>query len=155
MCAHSFCPSKLGEVREDVNSPPIPGASTVLPHYSPMHRRCCGPACRAEGRRVKVFLKPTTASELSGPPRYIVDSGAAYHIANSGECSKELLAGASNLDPALEMSTVNGRVTVTDGFKIEVPALKKGMEFALLPHSPSLISLGRLCMLDGFSLHWP
>ena len=29
------------------------------------------------------------------------------------------------------------------------------MEFALLPHSPSIISLGRLCMLSGFSLHWP
>ena len=37
----------------------------------------------------------------------------------------------------------------------QVPALKKGMEFALLPHSPSIISLGRLCMLSGFSLHWP
>ena len=29
------------------------------------------------------------------------------------------------------------------------------MEFTLLPQSPSIISLGRLCMLDGFSLHWP
>ena len=24
-----------------------------------------------------------------------------------------------------------------------------------MPESPSIISLGRLCMLDGFSLHWP
>ena len=100
-------------------------------------------------------LKPKDDTKLSGPLRYIVDSGSAFHIANKRELSSELLARVCNLDPALKMETVNGSLTVSDGLHIEVPALKRGMKFALLPHSPSIISLGRLCMLDGFSLHWP
>ena len=69
-----------------------------------------------------VTLKLVAASALSGPLRFIVDSGSAFDIANSAECSRELLVRVINLDPALEMSTVNGPITVTDGFKIEVPA---------------------------------
>ena len=97
-----------------------------------------------------VTLKPKEASVLSGPLRYIMDSGSAFDIANLDECSMELLARVVNLDPALEMSTVNGQITVADGLKIEVPALRKGLEFALLPNSLSIISFGRRCMLDGF-----
>ena len=44
---------------------------------------------------------------------------------------------------------------LTDGLRIEVLALKRGLDFALLLHSLNIISLGRLCMLDGHSLHWP
>ena len=33
--------------------------------------------------------------------------------------SRDLLARVTDLDPALEMSTVNGVITVVDGFKIE------------------------------------
>ena len=108
-----------------------------------------------QGRQFKVKLKPKSDSILSGPIRYIVDSGSAFHIANRRECSHELLAKVVDLDPALEMSTVNGNLTVTDGLRLEVPALKDRLTFALLPNSPSIISLGRLCMLEGFSLHWP
>ena len=82
-----------------------------------------------------------------------MDSGSAFDIAKLSECSKGLLARVANLDPELEMSTVNGVITVVDGPKIEVPALKKGLDFALLPNSPSIISLGRRCMLDGFAFH--
>merc|ERR1712107_876117 len=64
-------------------------------------------------------------------------------------------AKVCNLDPAPGMSTVNEHLTVRGGLRIEVPTLKKGVDFTLLPDSPSIISLGRLCMLDGFSLHWP
>ena len=53
------------------------------------------------------------------------------------------------------MSTVNGQVTVDRGLRIEVPALKRGLNFALMPNSPSIISLGRRCMLEGYSFYWP
>ena len=151
-CAHQFCSkstfcgdfngSKFGECREACCSPPAVAAKTgELPHESPLYRRPCGPACRVQGRRVRVQLKPKSDSILCGPLRYIVDSGSAFHIANKREISSELLARVCNLDPALEMSTVNGHLTVSDGLRIEVPALRRGMEFALLPHSPSIISL--------------
>ena len=170
-CAHSFCSSskstfcgafnspKFGGCREACCPPPPVAASmekqVELPHDSPLYRDPCGPSCRVQGRRVRVRLKPKSSSDLCGPLRYIIDSGSAFDIANLKECSSALLARVCNLDPSLEMSTVNGHITVTDGLRIEVPALRRNMQFALLPHSPSIISLGRFCMLSGFSLHWP
>ena len=142
-CSSSLCPSKSGDVCKQIRFC-IPGLSQpVLP------------GARSSGRRVTLTLKPVAASALSGPLRFIVDSGSAFDIANSAECSRELLARVINLDPTLEMSTVNGPITVNDRLKNDVPALRKGMEFALLPNSPSIISLGRRCMLDGFEFHWP
>ena len=70
---------------------------------------------------MRVSVKPAAASALSGPLRFIMDSGSAFDIANSKECSRELLARVIGLDPPLEMSTVNGVITVVDGLKIEVP----------------------------------
>ena len=168
-CAHKFCPpkptlcglfqrSKFDECREACCSSSDTLAATSvedIPHNSPVYEKSCGPSCRAQGSRVRVRLRPKSNGSLRGPIRFIVDSGSAFHIANKGECSPELLARICNLDPALEMSTVNGHITVEDGLEIEVPALKQGIQFALLPNSPSIISLGRLCMLSGYSLHWP
>ena len=53
------------------------------------------------------------------------------------------------------MSTVNGNIAIHEGLRMAVPALEKDMEFALLPNSPPIISIGRRCMLDGFEFHWP
>ena len=105
-CAHSFCSSskstlcgafnspKFGGCREACCPPPLPAAMSIeeIPHDSPLHRNPCGPACRAQGRRVRVQLKPNSNSPLLGPLRYIIDSGSAFHIANKSECSSELLA---------------------------------------------------------------
>ena len=46
----------------------------------------------------------------------------SFDIANLDECSRELLAKVSIFNPALEMHTVNGRLTVRDGLRIEIPA---------------------------------
>ena len=104
---------------------------------------------------MRVVLRPAAASSLSGPLRFIVDSGSSFDIANMKECTRGSLARVVGLNPPLKMCTVNGNVTVANGLRIEVPALRKGLRFALMPHSPSIISLGRRCMLDGYAFHWP
>ena len=102
----------------------LPGDLPCLPNCL-----CTRQTRRADGRRVRVVLRPATASSLSGPLRFIVDSGSCFDIANMKECTRSALARVINLDRPLEMSTVNGPVTVSKGLRIEVPALKKGVDF--------------------------
>ena len=151
-CTSPLCPTDCMEssaVRKEIRFQ-LPDDSSCLPDCL-----CTRQTRRADGRRVRVVLRPAAASSLSGPLRFIVDSGSCFDIANMKECTRRSLARVIGLDPPLEMSTVNGRVTVTKGLRIEVPALKKGVDFALMPNSPSIISLGRRCMLDGYAFHWP
>ena len=149
--ACQFCPSKSCESSNAMTTQPPPKAASQ--EIETKRSRCRQLCCRPHSKRVQAFLRPCAASTLRGPLRYIADTGSAFNIANSDECSRALLAKIVGLEPAWEMSTVNGPLTVKDGLRIEVPALKEGKTFAVLPHSPSIISLGRLCMLDGYSLH--
>ena len=128
-CSLSECPSKSrGDCRKvSFNIPGVPETATLRPPRSRSSRNACvglcKPAKRSDGAHVTVTLKPAAGSVLSGPLRYILDSGSAFNIANRDECSDELLAEIINLHPAWVMSTCNGTVTVQDGIRLVVPAL--------------------------------
>ena len=101
-CAHKFCKPKStfcggfngskfdGCRKACCSSPEVAPICEDLPHESPLYANPCGPACLVQGRRVRVQLKPKDDTKLSGPLRYIVDSGSAFHIANKRELSSEL-----------------------------------------------------------------
>ena len=103
-----------------------------------------------------MVLRPAGAASVpQGLEYYIADTGSSFDIVPIRECSDDLLAGQLRLERSLEMSTVNGNVSVNEALRIAIPALEKDLEFALVPNSPLIISIGRRCMLDGFEFHWP
>ena len=102
-----------------------------------------------------MILRPATAAQKSkGPKRYIADTGSAFDIVPIMECDDEVLTQKFVLRKALEMSTVNGPVKVNEGIRLAVPTLNRDIEFVLMPDSPPIVSVGKLCIQKGYQFHW-
>ena len=55
----------------------------------------------------------------------------------------------------ISMATVNGPLSVEEAISVHVPNLERTVEFIIVKDSPPLLSVGRLCMLEGYGFFWP
>ena len=88
-----------------------------LPGSSACPSGCCNrPTRRADGRQVRVVLRPVAASALSGPLRFIVDSGSS-HVGSSHFGSSKL--GSSPLAQAMVTQAILTQVILTQAFSAQ------------------------------------
>ena len=88
------------------------------------------------------------------PCKWIIDSGAGLHIVSRKDLSQ--LGGAEIKQAAkpLNLQTAGGKVRADKAAVVEVERLGKKTEVIVLDDCPSVLSLGRMCMEEGYSFHW-
>ena len=91
-----------------------------------------------------------------GPNRFILDSGASFHIISRTDLTEDQIKSIYKMDAAIEIETVNGTVSTTEVVDLVLLGLwDHEITAIVVDGSPPLISLGRLCFLNGFSFKWP
>jgi hypothetical protein len=55
----------------------------------------------------------------------------------------------------VELSTANGRMVVEKEVLMQVGPFQQHVSPLLLEHSPPVLSVGKRCMEEGYSFHWP
>ena len=92
-----------------------------------------------------------------GIRRFIVDSGAAVDVINPSAISEsELLTRAPFTDKEIEFTTAAGKAHPEATVSVEMAELDGRVSSAFVfKDSPNLISLGRLCQLEGYRFEWP
>ena len=115
-----------------------------------------GPAVRVKLRADDgVACEEEAWASLSVPyAPWICDSGASFHIVSSQDLKGLDVVRTRNV-PAITVNTANGAVKVTQEALVEVGQLKQNVWAKVLRTStPKLLSLGALCMDDGYSFVW-
>ena len=101
--------------------------------------------------------KPGTKGKVLplGRREWIVDSGSSFDILSPYDLSKTDEKNVYSLSDAVGMNTADGQVTAEKGLMKRVFKNTEKIECLLLPNSPSLLSLGRLCLEAGYRFEWP
>ena len=88
--------------------------------------------------------------------KFVIDSGAALHVINDNYMSEAERKFMHNLRKPIELWTANGKTSAVKGAQFDFPSLDGAQVRAVvMSESPCLLSLGRLCMVNGISFHWP
>ena len=103
------------------------------------------------GDLCKVLNKGGTA--MPSPSTWIVDSGTCQHLLQKSD--KPRKQKAHELDQPMPLRTANGPVDVYDATDTQIKPLGHKLETALLDKTPNALSMGRMCVLDGYDFHWP
>ena len=80
-----------------------------------------------------------------GTRTYVVDSGASYHIMSNSDLTEHERESIRKLNPPIPLQTANGLIQAKSAVKIHIIELDLEVEALILPNSPPLLSLGRLC----------
>jgi hypothetical protein len=89
-----------------------------------------------------------------GPRRYIVDSGASFHLVSKETLSEEEQGTISPLEDPIPIQTANGEVVVSETCRIYVHELGIYLRAHLLDCTVAVLSLGLLCDKEGYSYSW-
>ena len=81
---------------------------------------------------------------------FIADTGTSFFILPEEELSPATRKRIHTLSSSIAMSTVNGPLDVDQGVSIRIPNLDRRIDFVVVKDSPPLLSIGRLCMIEGF-----
>ena len=88
--------------------------------------------------------------------RWIVDSGSAFDIISKGEITVEETQSLKLMDESLWIITANGELEASETCEIYMPWSKNNIKATVLETStPSLLSLGKRCMLHGRGIRIP
>ena len=89
-----------------------------------------------------------------GRREWIVDSGSSFDILSPHDLSKSEEKKVYNLVDPMCMNTADGQIVAEKGLMKRVFPDSDKIECLLLPNSPSLLSLGRLCIEAGCNFEW-
>ena len=84
----------------------------------------------------------------------MVDSGASYHIVSGCELTECERKTIRKLHPPVPVQTANGLIQAKSAVKIHIVELDLEVEALILPNSPPLLSLGRLCCEHEVKYVW-
>ena len=108
-----------------------------------------------EPLRVKIYKPQAAWAQSHGPVEFIADTGSSFYVLPQEEISERMRRKIHQLAKPINMATVNGSITVDSAVRVAVPNLDREVEFIIVADSPPLLSVGRLCMLEGFGFFWP
>ena len=86
----------------------------------------------------------------ANPCKWIIDSGAGFHLVGRKRLASNGVEVKEAAKPLI-LSTANGRVGADKVAVVEVEKLGTEAEAIVLDDSPSVISLGRKCVEEGWS----
>ena len=105
--------------------------------------------------RVRLYRPTAAFAQSNGPVEFIVDTGASFYILPEEEISGRMRKRIQKMAKGISMATVNGSIVADQCITISLPNLDRTVEFVIVKDSPPLLSVGRLCMLEGFGFFWP
>ena len=94
-------------------------------------------------------------SNPCGPERWLVDTGSAFDLIGKQDVPEWCVMLATPTDGTVELSTANGRMAVTKEVLMQVGSFQQHVTPLLLESSPPVLSVGKRCMEEGYSCHWP
>ena len=86
--------------------------------------------------------------------RFIIDSGASYHLIGDDDLTQRERKTFKDLDSPIELQSANGLVTVTQTALIDVRPLDLRVRAHVLPEAQLLLSLGRLIRYNNLRCIW-
>ena len=84
---------------------------------------------------------------------WVVDSGATFDTVPLGYAKQEDLQRVPLLTP-IEINTANGPAVAEHGVVLQLPGMPEYVCATEMPDSPALMSVGRRCMVHGYSFVW-
>ena len=108
-----------------------------------------------EPLRVKVYVPTVAYAQPHGLLEFIAGTGTSFFVLPEENVSERMRKRIHTLAKPLAMATVNGLLTVSEAINVGVPNLDRSIEFIVVKDSPPLLSVGRLCMLEGLGFYWP
>lgn len=84
---------------------------------------------------VPSIVVAATETEHSDP-RWILDTGASVHL-----CGKAVNGQIIDLEPPVTLETANGQITVSDGVRIDIEGVGKGIPCAKMPCDVQALSI--------------
>ena len=96
------------------------------------------------------------AFDKAGPTEYLGDTGAGDHMISLSELPDFYENLVRDLDNPVVLNTANGLITVTQYVTVQLPlGNEQTIDMLLLPETPAVISIGKLCNDHDFIFHWP
>ena len=94
----------------------------------------------------------SSASAIEGGPAYwLMDSGSTFHLLSADDLPDDSLIEKCD---AVRLSTASGQVTVSEQTEVYLKPFKGPTTHLVMKEAPAVLSVGRLCMDQGFSFHW-
>ncbi len=97
--------------------------------------------------------KPFSALPVKGG-EWIVDSGSSFDIISPKDMTKRECKEVYALDDSVPLYTAQGEAVAESAVALTPFNDGTEVECLVLPNSPALLSLGRLCMETGCGFHW-
>ena len=123
----------------------------------------CGYRCRGrEGfcTKCKDAVAPPTfaaaAVNHEANLEIIADTGSEEDLISHSDLEVHFRDKARKIPSTpISLITANGAVDADTKHEVYVEALKDSLQFVELPSTPAVCSVGKKCMEQGFSFHWP
>ena len=113
-----------------------------------------GESLRSRADDAEDDLNVNNASPATGPGRWLIDSGAAVDLLRRSDVPEVYECLVTEADPPVRLITANGRITAHETIPLPVPALGGEVHPYLVKSTPAVLSLGKLCMEQGYAFHW-
>ena len=115
---------------------------------------------KGQGIKSIQTCEPNPGEILGGTPqilasskdeKYIVDSGASFHLADSATLNRKERKTLYKLESPIPINTANGEITIEYGCAVYVKELKIEVAALCYPDAPRILSAGKLCSENGYS----
>ena len=87
--------------------------------------------------------------------RWLLDSGSCFDIVNKNMVENIPSAVTTRRAEPMVLETANGNIKADSEANVSIGRLGTQTTAIVLPDSPSVLSLGRRCMVEGYKFEWP
>ena len=105
---------------------------------------------RGGGRRNGSFAAMPASQKF----RWLIDSGSCFDLVGQQSLPHVNHQGVRDIDTPYMLETANDIIRAGQEADIHVFQFSQPAKVLLLPNSPSVLSLGRHCMEEGYGFHW-
>ena len=104
----------------------------------------------ARSRGVALPGQPPTAPKVKW---WLMDTGCGFDLVDHGVTAK-LKRHVRPVDERLLLNTANGELEVRKQIDLKIPELGEQVTALVLPSTPSVLSIGKRCMREGYHFEW-
>ena len=113
-----------------------------------------GDLCRYKPPGREQLKENATALPVRGGS-WIIDSGSAFGIVSPGDLTPFEKRRIEKMSMGIQLRTAAGDLTTDESVSVNPFGGNDTIDALVLPDSPALLSLGKLCGESGYSFYWP
>ena len=106
----------------------------------------------AERMKESLFAQP--AAVAHNFVKWVLDGGSCFDIANEDSLTSINNAQRQKRENPYILETANGTMEAGDEAQFEIDKIGRTTTALVLPNSPSVLSLGRMCVHGGYFFVW-